>query len=237
MESTIATKMREERLTSSTVETSDYNSSTTDIDNTRNLSLLYCVLKRLIDIVLATLGIIVLIPLFLVIAVCIKLEDGGQVLYLREMVGLRGRRFTLLKFRTMIPDADSYLEKHPELKLEYQKNMKLQDDPRVTRSGRFLRKTYLDELPQLFNVLIGQMTFVGPRAIHQRELALYGEYAEKRHSVKPGITGLWQVSPNRHTCYEERIPLDMKYVDTCSLVLDLVILLKTLKVFIVQTGV
>src|SRR5438309_194818 len=116
MESTIATKMREERLTSSTVETSDYNSSTTDIDNTRNLSLLYCVLKRLIDIVLATLGIIVLIPLFLVIAVCIKLEDGGQVLYLREMVGLRGRRFTLLKFRTMIPDADTYLEKHPELK-------------------------------------------------------------------------------------------------------------------------
>lgn len=237
METTITTKTREERLTSATVETSDCNGSTTGIGVTCNPSLLYCVLKRLIDIVFATLGIVMLIPVFLVIAVCIKLEDGGQVLYLREMVGLRSRRFTLLKFRTMISNADSYLEEHPELKLEYQKNMKLQDDPRVTRLGRFLRKTYLDELPQLFNVLIGQMSFVGPRAIHQRELALYGEYVEKRHSVKPGITGLWQVSPDRHSCYEDRIPLDMKYVDTCSLFLDLVILVKTLKALIVQTGV
>src|SRR5437588_330134 len=98
-------------------------------------------------------------------------------------------------------------------------------------------KVYLDELPQLFNVLIGHMSLVGPRAIHQRELSLYGEYAEKRHSVKPGMTGLWQISPDRHRRYEERIPLDMQYIDDRSLFLDLVILFKTLKVCVIPTGV
>ncbi len=131
------------------------------------------------------------------------------------MIGLHGRRFTLLKFRTMIPDADAYLEKHPELKAEYQKNMKLQYDPRITRLGRFLRKTYLDELPQLFNVLVGQMSFVGPRAIHQRELAFMVSMW-RRESVKPGMTGLWQISPDRYRCYEDRISLDMRYIDTRS---------------------
>src|SRR5207249_4876034 len=119
----------------------------------------------------------------------------------------------------------------------FQHSMKLEYDPRITRVGRFLRKAYLDELPQLFNVLIGNMTLVGPRAIHERELALYGDYAEKRHIVKPGLTGLWQISPDRHRCYEDRIPLDMQYIDTCSLTVDLLILLKTLKVIVARTGV
>ena len=230
-------RQRKEDLTSSTMVSAAFNSSTISIDIAHNSSLLRYASKRLLDIVLATFGIVVLIPVFLVIAVCIKLEDGGDILYFREMIGLRGRRFIMLKFRTMIPNADAYLEQHPELKLEYQKSMKLQYDPRITRLGRFLRKTYLDELPQLFNVLVGQMSFVGPRAIHQGELPLYGEYAEKRHSVKPGITGVWQISPDRHRCYEERIPLDMQYIDNHSFFLDLVILLKTLKVLIIPTGV
>ena len=204
---------------------------------TYNSSWLYDGAKRLLDIVLSVIGLVVLLPVFLVIAVCIKLEDRGDILYFREMIGLRGRSFSILKFRTMMPNADAYLEEHPELEQEYQKSMKLQDDPRITRVGRFLRKTYLDELPQLFNVLVGQMSFVGPRAIHQRELLLYGEYAEKRHSVKPGVTGLWQISPDRHRCYEDRIPLDMKYIEDRSLFLDLVILLKTPRVFIMATGV
>jgi len=137
----------------------------------------------------------------------------------------------------MIPNADTYLEEQTELMHDFQQNMKLKHDPRVTQVGRFLRKIYLDELPQLFNVLVGQMSLVGPRAIHRCELELYGQYAEKRHSVKPGITGLWQISPDRHRCYEERIPLDMQYIDTRSYIVDFAILLKTLKVLIFRTGI
>lgn len=213
-----------------------FHSSTT-FEMAYNPSSLYSAIKRLLDIVVATLGIAVLLPVFLVIAVCIKLEDGGDVFYFREMVGLRGRRFIMFKFRTMVPHAETYLEHHPELKLAFLENMKLLHDPRITRIGRFLRKLYLDELPQLFNVVAGHMSLVGPRAIHQRELTLYGEHAEKRHSVKPGMTGLWQISPDRHKCYEDRIPLDMEYINNCSFFLDLLILLKTLKVFIIPTGV
>jgi lipopolysaccharide/colanic/teichoic acid biosynthesis glycosyltransferase len=196
----------------------------------------YIISKRLIDILLSLIGIIGLLPVFLMIAICIKLDDGGDILYRREMVGLRGQPFIMFKFRTMIPNADTYLEKQAELKQEFERSMKLKHDPRITRVGRFLRKTYLDELPQLFNVLMGQMSLVGPRAIHQRELVLYGEYAEKRHVVKPGLTGLWQISPDRHRSYEQRIPLDMHYIDTRSLIVDLMILLKTLKVLFAHTG-
>ncbi len=230
---TIATLKRGEE----DAERCDFSGQTIYTDTARNPSLFYRTSKRLLDVVLATVGIVALLPVFFVVAVCIKLEDGGDVFYFREMVGLHGRRFTMFKFRTMIPHADSYLEQHPELKLAFQENMKLQHDPRITRTGRFLRKIYLDELPQLFNVLIGHMSIVGPRAIHQRELILYGEYAEKRHTVKPGMTGLWQISPDRHKCYEDRIPLDMQYIDGGSLFLDLVIVFKTLKVCVVSTGV
>ena len=197
---------------------------------------LYRVSKGVFDIVLALIGLIVLLPVFLFIAVCIKLDDGGKILHFREIVGYRGRRFRALKFRTMIPDADKYLAKHPDLLRKYQQNMKLLKDPRVTRVGKFLRKTSLDELPQLLNVLVGQMSLVGPRMIHPSELPRYGEYAQKRLSVKPGITGLWQISGRQHIWYDERVLLDMQYIDTRSFVVDLAILVKTVKVFIVHTG-
>ena len=199
-------------------------------------STLFRFCKRLMDIVFALLGIIVLIPVFIVIALCIKLDDGGDIFHFREIVGLRNRRFYALKFRTMIPDADTYLVNHPDLLQEYRQSMKLECDPRITRIGSFLRKTSLDELPQLFNVLIGQMTLVGPRMIHPTELPRYGKYAQKRLSVKPGITGLWQLYGRRQDSLETRIALDMRYIDTRSIFLDLVILLKTVKVFVVQTG-
>src|SRR5947209_4828628 len=237
MESITRTEWREEDLQSSSMGSSTFNGSTISTAITHDPSLLYYALKRLIDIILAAVGVVVLIPVFLVIAICIKLDDGGDILYFREMIGLRGRNFTILKFRTMIPNADAYLEQHPELKLEYEKNMKLDYDPRVTRLGRFLRRTYLDELPQLFNVLIGHMSLVGPRSLPVRELALYGEYAQKRLTVKPGVTGSWQVSENRYSSYAKRILLDMQYIDNRSFFLDLIILLKTLKVLIVQAGV
>jgi len=199
-------------------------------------SKLYYSVKRLLDIVLSALGIVFLLPVFLCIAACIKLDDGGSVLHYREIIGKHGKRFYALKFRTMIPDADEYLVKHPELMRKFKQNMKLAQDPRITRMGRFLRKTSLDELPQLFNVLVGQMSLVGPRIIHPSELSRYGEYGQKRLSVKPGITGLWQISGRQHISYDERVQLDMQYIDTRSFIVDLIILVKTLKVFIVHTG-
>jgi len=199
-------------------------------------SLFYCILKRFTDIVLSAIGILILMPVFLVVMVCIKLDDGGKILHLREIIGRQGRRFYALKFRTMMPNADEYLAKHPELMQKYQQNMKLERDPRITRIGKFLRRTSLDELPQLFNVLVGQMSLVGPRMIHPSELPRYGKWAQKRLSVKPGITGLWQINGRGHTSYEERIMFDMRYIDTCSYKHDLGILFKTFKVFIIHTG-
>lgn len=200
-------------------------------------SSLYRVMKRFIDIVFSLIGIIFLLAVFLVVAICVKLNDGASILYFREIVGLHGRRFFALKFRTMIPDADTFLEKHPEIQREFNQHMKLMYDPRVTRIGGFLRRTSLDELPQLFNVLIGQMSLVGPRMIHPTELARYGAFAEKRLSVKPGITGLWQLYGRHQDSLEKRITLDMQYIDSCNIFLDLLILLKTIKVFVVHTGI
>ncbi len=202
----------------------------------RKASKLYLVSKQLFDFVMSLVGIILLLPVFFIIALYIKLDDGGPVLHFREIIGQHGRRFFALKFRTMIPDADAYLAQHPELMRKYQQNMKLKHDPRITHAGKFLRKTSLDELPQLLNVLVGQMSLVGPRIIHPSELPRYGEYAPKRLSVKPGITGLWQISRRQHISYDERVQLDMHYIDTRTFVFDLAILVKTLKVFIVHTG-
>ena len=202
----------------------------------REPSQFYYVSKRLLDITLSLFGILFLLPVLLIVAVCIKMDDRGSVFHFREIIGKHGKRFYALKFRTMIPDADTYLTRHPELLRKFKQNMKLENDPRVTHIGRFLRRTSLDELPQLFNVLIGQMSLVGPRMIHPSELARFGEYGKKRLSVKPGITGLWQISGRQHICYDERVQLDMQYIDTRTLIVDLIILVKTLKVFIVHTG-
>src|SRR5579875_481328 len=199
-------------------------------------SWVYFFVKRTGDIVLALFGLIVLLPVFLAIALYIKLDNGGSVLHFREIIGMHGKRFYAWKFRSMIPDADAYLARHPDLLRKYQKNMKLTGDPRITRAGKFLRKSSLDELPQLVNVLIGQMTLVGPRIIHPSELTRFGKYANKRLSVKPGITGLWQISGRQHISYDERVLLDMIYIDNRSLLNDFMILLKTLKVFIIHTG-
>jgi lipopolysaccharide/colanic/teichoic acid biosynthesis glycosyltransferase len=128
------------------------------------------------------------------------------------------------------------LQEHPELLREYQKNVKLMEDPRITRIGRFIRRASLDEFPQIFNVLVGQMSLVGPRIIHPCEWPRFGEFAQKRLSVKPGVTGLWQISGRQHVSYDERVLLDMQYIDTRTCINDLLILFKTLKVLFVHTG-
>jgi exopolysaccharide production protein ExoY len=236
MEHITVPKPRERELTSGTIGSRSINRDTPIPDVVYEPSRLYYLSKRLIDLILSTLGLIVLIPVFVAIAICIRLDDGGDVLYFREVIGQGGKRFFALKFRTMIPDADAYLAQRPELMQEYLQNMKLMHDPRITRVGKFIRKTSLDELPQLLNVLVGQMSLVGPRIIHPSEVSRYGAFALQRLSVKPGITGLWQISGRQHISYDERVLLDKHYINTRSYIGDLLILLKTLKVLFVYTG-
>ncbi len=197
-------------------------------------SSLYFIFKRFCDIAISLTGIIFLMPVFLFLATSIKLIDGGSVFYLRESVGYRGRHFYSIKFRTMIPNAEDYLTNHPELLLISQQYRKIESDPRITRVGEFLRKTDLDKLPQLFNVLIGQMSIVGPGMIHPSELPNYGEYAQKRLSVKPGFTGLGPLDRREQITTKELVLLDMQYIDTRSYILDLGIIVKSLIAFVIH---
>ncbi|MBB6052779.1 sugar transferase [Armatimonas rosea] len=198
-----------------------------------NTNMLYLTLKRLIDIAGSLFGLVLLFPLFSVLAILVRLSSAGPILHRRRVLshqqyeGGTPQSFDAFKFRTMITNADAFLAQHPELMAEFQKDFKLRDDPRVTKVGHKLRRSSLDELPQLFNVLRGQMTLVGPRMISPPELEMYGEYAAKLLSVKPGLTGLWQVSGRQNVSYAERVKLDMYYIDNRTLGMDIEILLRT----------
>jgi undecaprenyl-phosphate galactose phosphotransferase len=178
----------------------------------------------------------VLALLLPMIALVIWREDAGPIFYRQVRVGQHGRAFFLYKLRTMIVEADLYLDQHPELLIAWQKNGKLHDDPRVTRCGRFLRRTSLDELPQLWNVLRGEMSLVGPRAIQFSEVSVFSELIKLRQLVKPGLTGLWQVSGRSTTSYEQRLILDCTYVMECSIWMDLAIGCKTLPIVFGRIG-
>jgi lipopolysaccharide/colanic/teichoic acid biosynthesis glycosyltransferase len=179
-----------------------------------------------LDLAGAALGILVLSPLFVIIAAAVKLGDGGPVIHRRRFVGITGE-FDAFKFRSMRPDADQILSANPELRREFEKNFKLQNDPRITRVGSVLRKYSLDELPHLFNVLFGQMSLVGPRMITAPELPKYGGYQEMLRTVKPGITGYWQVNGRQEVAFSERVEMDMYYIAHWSFLLDLKILALT----------
>jgi Undecaprenyl-phosphate galactose phosphotransferase WbaP len=197
-------------------------------------------LKRALDLsVSITLGLAVL-PLVGLIALLIKLGSPGPLFYGQERIGRFGRRFKAWKFRTMLPNADQalarYLEQHPDLSAEWQANHKLRSDPRVTWIGHWLRSTSLDELPQVWNVLVGEMSLVGPRPIVAAEIDKYGEHYQHYAQVLPGITGLWQVSGRNNTTYDERVALDVYYVQNWSLWLDVYILACTAKVVLLCEG-
>ncbi len=199
------------------------------------------IIKRAFDLIVASSLLLLLAPFMLSIAWRIKRADGGSALYAQERIGFRGRPFQCLKFRSMIVDADKklieYLELHPELKAEYEINFKLKNDPRITSIGNFLRKTSLDELPQLFNVIRGDMSLVGPRPVTEKELdEYYKESAQIYKRVHPGITGLWQISGRSETTYARRIDLDSWYIRNWSLWHDIVILLRTVKVVLQNKG-
>jgi exopolysaccharide biosynthesis polyprenyl glycosylphosphotransferase len=201
------------------------------------------ILKRTFDLVVAALAIVMLLPLWLLIALFIKLDSKGPVFYTQERVGMDGRLFLLYKFRTMKAGAD------PELHREYQKafiagraeanigndnkpTYKLLADPRITRIGRLLRRTSLDEVPQLLNVLLSDMSIVGPRPPIPYEVEAYELWHRKRLDMKPGLTGLWQVSGRNRLPFEEMVRLDLFYIENWSLLLDLKIILRTVLVMI-----
>lgn len=203
----------------------------------------YAALKRAGDVLGAGAGLLLLFPVFVLVSALIVWDGRGPVLHRRRVLarqdfedGDTPRTFDAFKFRTMIPDADDWLRQNPVAHAEYQKQYKLLDDPRVTKIGKWLRRTSLDELPQLINVLRGQMSLVGPRIITPAELSHYGDDAAKLMSVTPGLTGWWQVSGRSGVSYAERVQLDMWYIENRTLRLDLHILLRTIGVVFQRYG-
>jgi exopolysaccharide biosynthesis polyprenyl glycosylphosphotransferase len=193
-------------------------------------------LKKILDKVGALFGLALLSPVFLIIAIAIKRSSPGPVFHRRRVVGVGGREFDAFKFRTMVVNADEVLEQNPKLKAEFEKNFKLKDDPRVTSIGKILRKTSVDELPQLVNVLRGEMSLVGPRMITAEEVAKYGKRRMNLLTVMPGITGLWQVSGRSDVNYEERVRLDMYYIRNYTVWQDLQIIFQTVPALLRKRG-
>lgn len=181
-------------------------------------------LKTVLDYTLIIAALPVLFPLFVILAVIVKLDSPGPIFYRRQVLGVGGRTFGAFKFRTMYVNGNEILEQYPELKAELARTQKLKNDPRITRVGKFLRRTSLDELPQLINVLLGQMSLVGPRMISPGEHDLYGRMKLNLLTVKPGMTGMWQVSGRSDLSYEERVRLDMYYIRNYSIWTDIQIL-------------
>ena len=196
--------------------------------------------KRSLDLVLSLAALVALLPLFALVCCLIFASGRGPVLYRHGRIGLRGRPFQCLKFRTMHIDGDAVLSKHlasdPEARREWDEKQKLRDDPRVTVIGGILRRTSLDELPQLINIIRGDMSLVGPRPVTAQELTRYGVAASEYLSVRPGLTGLWQVSGRSDTSYASRVKLDSEYVRNQSLLGDARIMLLTVPVVLMQRG-
>jgi Undecaprenyl-phosphate galactose phosphotransferase WbaP len=188
-------------------------------------------IKHSMDLLATVVGGLLISPLLIAIVVLIKLDSPGPVFYCQRRLGIKGSHFRCWKFRTMYTNAeqllDEFLQGNPDLRAEWEQNFKLRDDPRITRVGRFLRKTSLDELPQLWNILRGEMSLVGPRPIVDAEIPKYGRVYEMYRRIRPGISGLWQVSGRSDTGYAERVKLDAYYVHNWSVWLDLVILSRT----------
>ena len=196
--------------------------------------------KRIFDITATVIGGILILPVALIVAILIYLDSPGPIVFGHKRVGQGGKEFPCYKFRSMVPNAQEaleiYLKENPEAREEWERDFKLKDDPRVTKIGKFLRKTSLDELPQLWNVLIGDMSLVGPRPIVRAEVEKYGEYINDFYLVPPGITGVWQVSGRSDTTYEERVLMDSWYVHNWSVWIDIVYLVKTVFAVIKSKG-
>ncbi len=197
----------------------------------RKRPVIYPVIKRCLDFLFSLLLLLPLLPVFLLIAILIKIDSAGPVFYKQKRIGKGDKPFYIYKFRSMCANADALLKDlDPEKKAEYETNYKLQDDFRITRVGRFIRKTNLDELPQLINILLGQMSFIGPRPVVPKEIEKYGDRKDLFLSVSPGLTGYWQANRKADTSYEERIEMELYYVFHQSFPLDVRIFFQTFSI-------
>lgn len=197
----------------------------------------YINIKRAIDLFLALIALIVLLPLIGIIALIIKLDSKGPVFFKHTRIGKDGKIIKIYKFRTMVTNAEELIKKFtPEQLEEYKKNFKLENDPRVTKVGKILRKTSLDELPQLLNIIKGNLALIGPRPVVKDELEKYGDNASKFLSVTPGLTGNWAANGRNNTTYEERMKLELEYVDNISFKTDIKIFFQTIYAVIKKEG-
>ena len=203
---------------------------------------LYKVVKRLIDILGGLVGCVLLVPITMAVYIARKIlkEDDGPMFYEQLRLGKDGKHFKLYKYRSMIIGADEilkeYLANNEEARIEFEKNQKLRNDPRITKLGNFLRKTSLDEFPQFINILKGDMSLVGPRPIVDREVKLFGDKMEIVHSVRPGLTGYWAANGRSDTTYEQRVNMEAYYAENFSFSLDIKIILKTIKAVFEKEG-
>lgn len=198
---------------------------------------MFKVIKRLFDIIVSLLGLLILSPLFLLLTILIKCDSKGPVFFIQKRVGWNGKKFGIFKFRTMRINAEELIASFtPEQLKEWKENFKLKNDPRITRVGKFLRNTSLDELPQLINIFVGHMSLVGPRPIVEEELEWYGDKSSVLLSVRPGLTGWWATNGRSEVSYPERCDYELYYVYNCSILLDIKILFKTFSAVFSRKG-
>ncbi len=197
----------------------------------------YKIVKRTADVMLSSIAMVTLLPVFAVIALAIKLESKGPVFFKHTRIGKDGKIIKLYKFRSMVDNAEDLIKKFtPEQMKEYQENYKLKDDPRITKVGKFLRKTSLDELPQLINIIKGDLSIIGPRPVVSEELKKYGVNTEKFLSVTPGLTGYWAANGRSCINYEQRMQMELFYIDNLSFKMDMKVFFKTIEAVAKREG-
>ncbi len=225
-------------ITGETTENIETTSLRTQSDvKTKISKKVYIKIKRVIDVILASVALILLSPLFAIIAIAIKIDSKGPVFFAHKRIGKNGKIIKLYKFRSMVINAEELIKSFtPEQMKEYKENYKLTNDPRITKVGKFLRKTSLDELPQLINIINGDLSIIGPRPVVADELEKYGVNKDKFLSVTPGLTGYWAANGRSNTTYEQRMEMELYYIDNLSLKMDIKVFFKTILSVVKKEG-
>ena len=194
-------------------------------------------IKRILDVIISSIGLILLLPVFLILAIIIKIDSKGPIIYAHKRIGKNGKEIKIYKYRTMYENANEMIKDFTEEQMkEWKTNFKLKNDPRVTKVGNILRKTSLDELPQIINIIKGELSIIGPRPVVEEELEKYGSNKNKFLSITPGLTGFWQANGRSDTTYEQRMQMELYYVDNCNFKLDCQIFFKTFSAVLKKEG-